>query len=112
MYSGPPATGAGISHAFLDSRQHSQHSEREIRMAPIKGDDGTSGIPVPAPGLFWVWGDAISSYGVVGTSGGPAGVYGERNLAEVTQESRIQTPARGGVGENNHSGGIGVGGVG
>src|SRR5947199_4104157 len=112
MYSGPPATGAGISHAFLDSRQHSQHSEREIRMAPIKGDDGTSGIPVPAPGTFGVLGDAKSSYGVVGTSGGPAGVYGESNLAEVTQETRIQNAGRGVLGVNNQSGGIGVEGLG
>src|SRR5436305_5337151 len=112
MYSGPPATGAGISHAFLDSRQHSQHSEREIRMAPIKGDDGTSGIPVPAPGTFGVLGDAKSSYGVVGTSGGPAGVYGESNLAEVSQETQIQNAGRGVLGVNNQSGGIGVEGLG
>ncbi len=47
----------------------------------IKGDDGFSGIPVPAPGTFGVLGDSAAGYGVVGISGGPAGVYGESKLA-------------------------------
>lgn len=53
-------------------------------MAPIKGDDGLSGIPVPSPGTFGVLGDSNSSYGVAGTSGfvgvygtGPTGVMGQ-----------------------------------
>lgn len=60
-------------------------------MAPINGDDGISGIPVPPPGTYGVWGDAKSTYGVAGTSGGPAGVRGESNM-----------PPEGEFGEGGH----------
>lgn len=43
-------------------------------MAPIQGNDGTSGLT--PPGTFGAWGDSAKNYGVVGTSGGPVGVYG------------------------------------
>jgi hypothetical protein len=49
-------------------------------MAPIQGNDGTSGLSTPS--TFGVWGDSAVEYGVVGTSGGPAGVYGLSNKAD------------------------------
>ncbi len=48
-------------------------------MAPIKGDDGLSMIPIPAPGTFGALGDSNRNFGVVGISSGPAGVFGASN---------------------------------
>lgn len=69
-------------------------------MASIKGDDGFSGIPVPAPGTFGALGDSKAGYGVVGISRGPAAVYGECSVES----------GPGGVGVHgvNNSGGTGV----
>ena len=74
-------------------------------MPPIKGDDGISGIPVPPPGTFGAWGDSKSSYGVVGTSGGPAGVYGESNLSG---SGEFSLGGAGVLGVNKVLSGIGV----
>ncbi len=69
----------------------------------IQGDDGFSGIPVPAPGTYGALGDSKASYGAVGISGGRAGVYGESNMP-------LSGPLRasGVVGVNDREEGVGV----
>jgi hypothetical protein len=65
----------------------------------VTGDDETgtkSGLAVPAPGKYAVLGDSGQGFGVVGLGGGPAGVYGESNMAPPDEVS---------------NGGIGVHGV-
>jgi hypothetical protein len=80
-------------------------------MPPIKGDDGTtSGIPVPPPGTFGVLGDSKAGFGVVGTSGGPAAVYGESNSDLGSAE--FGYAGSGVLGVNKHRGGVGVRGQG
>jgi hypothetical protein len=70
-------------------------------MAPLKGDDGSSGILAP-PKYYGVWGDAFGADGVVGTSNN----FGVRGV--TTTASRLT--AAGVLGLSEHSAGTGVAG--